>query len=200
MSTASVANAFVASTTIESAKVNENFQDLVAFLNTSVVQSDGSTPMSGALTLPGVPTSALHAATKSYVDLLAPPSAYSTYIPALAQSGAVAKTVNYAKYQTRGKNTHGNVKVSITGSGVGGAPVAMNLPVNTAAGLVALVPIGSWWHFDASAGLRYAGTLVTFTGGPDMQTWMFAHGSTSAYDTALANGDILGFFFDYESA
>lgn len=68
MATASVTNTFTNATTAEAADVNQNFSDLVSFINTNAIQKDGSTSMTAALTLSGDPTSANHAARKSYVD------------------------------------------------------------------------------------------------------------------------------------
>lgn len=63
MATASVTTDFVNGTIIESAEVDQNFTDLVTFLNVSVVHVDGSKAMTGLLTLhsSGVkfPTSAI---------------------------------------------------------------------------------------------------------------------------------------------
>lgn len=53
MATASVTNTFVSATTISSSAANTNFQDLVDFLNDSVVHRDGSKSMSGNLNLGG---------------------------------------------------------------------------------------------------------------------------------------------------
>lgn len=53
MATASVTNTFVVSTTIDEGDVNTNFNDLVTFLNGSVVHRDGSKTMTGDLDLNG---------------------------------------------------------------------------------------------------------------------------------------------------
>lgn len=69
MATSSVSYTFAAGETIASAKLNQNNTDLVNFLNNQVVHKDGSTTMTGALTLPASdPVSANQAARKSYVD------------------------------------------------------------------------------------------------------------------------------------
>lgn len=67
MATAAVTNTFVASTTASASEVNTNFTDLVDFLNTEVIQVDGSRSMDNPLTVV-TPTDTLHAATKGYVD------------------------------------------------------------------------------------------------------------------------------------
>lgn len=71
MATAAVTYSFVDSTPAEAAEVNEDFQDLVDFLNGSVVHKDGSVTMTGALVLPASdPVSDNQAARKAYVDLV----------------------------------------------------------------------------------------------------------------------------------
>lgn len=49
MATASVTNTLVTATTIVVSKLNTNFQDLVTFLNNSVLHRDGTKAMTGAL-------------------------------------------------------------------------------------------------------------------------------------------------------
>lgn len=69
MATASKTYTFVAGTTAEASKVNQNFDDLVGFLNNSVVHADGSVAFSGIPSLPGTnPTADNQAARKAYVD------------------------------------------------------------------------------------------------------------------------------------
>lgn len=69
MATSSVSYSFVNGTTADASQVNQNFTDVVNFLNNSVVHKDGSVTMTGALTLPASdPTSANQATRKSYVD------------------------------------------------------------------------------------------------------------------------------------
>lgn len=69
MATSSVSYSFVNGTTGDGTQVNQNFTDLVNFLNNQVVHKDGSTTMTGALTLPASdPVSANQAARKAYVD------------------------------------------------------------------------------------------------------------------------------------
>jgi hypothetical protein len=69
MATANVSYTFVNGATGDGTQVNQNFTDLVNFLNNSVVHKDGSTTMTGALTLPASdPVSENQATRKSYVD------------------------------------------------------------------------------------------------------------------------------------
>jgi hypothetical protein len=69
MATFSKRFTFSPDTTISSAEVNTNFDELVAFLNGQVVHRDGSTSLTALLLGPAQdPTHANHLARKAYVD------------------------------------------------------------------------------------------------------------------------------------
>lgn len=75
MATAAVTNTFADATPIEAADFNQNFSDLVSFLNASVIQVDGSVAATGDIPLGGnkitglgTPVADTDAATKLYVD------------------------------------------------------------------------------------------------------------------------------------
>lgn len=69
MATASTTYTFSGGTPAVAAQVNQNFTDLVNFLNTAVVHVDGSKTMSGLLNLSSTdPASANQATRKSYCD------------------------------------------------------------------------------------------------------------------------------------
>lgn len=72
MSTASVTNTFVDATTAEAAEVNENFDDLVSYINTNCIVKDGSLALTGLLSGPDPtvtpPTANAHLTPKLYVD------------------------------------------------------------------------------------------------------------------------------------
>ena len=69
MATASVTNTFVAATTAQSAQVNQNYTDVVSFLNNSTAHVDGSKAFTGIPTLPATdPTTDNQATRKIYVD------------------------------------------------------------------------------------------------------------------------------------
>lgn len=61
---------FVNGTASNADQVDAEFDQIISFLTNSVVHRDGTTAMTGALTLPGDPTLNLQAATKQYVDLM----------------------------------------------------------------------------------------------------------------------------------
>jgi hypothetical protein len=59
---------FTAGTPALAAEVNSNFDDTQSFIETNLIQKDGSLAMTSELTLSGSPTTGLSAATKTYVD------------------------------------------------------------------------------------------------------------------------------------
>ena len=69
MAIAAVTYSFTTATTAVAAQVNQDFTDVVTFLNSNVVHVDGSKTMTGQLALLAAdPTTANQAARKSYVD------------------------------------------------------------------------------------------------------------------------------------
>lgn len=69
MATAAITYTFVAGTTIESAEANTNFNDLVSFLNTSVMHRDASSAFTAVPAGPATdPTTANQLTRKAYVD------------------------------------------------------------------------------------------------------------------------------------
>lgn len=89
MATASVTHALSNGITADGTQLATNFTDLVNFCNQQVVHKDGSVSMTGLLTLHAAdPSTANHAARKSYVDATAqaslPPGAMTPWIGASA--------------------------------------------------------------------------------------------------------------------
>lgn len=129
-------------------------------------------------------------------------AAWTSYTPTLTQSGAVTKTVNYAKYLQMGKTVFCNVMLTITGAGSANNVVLVGLPVT--ASTSSAVVIGSGFLYDQSVGglwthaVRLASTTtVEFlaTGGGSQQ------GLTGAlFAVALANLDQVEFSIVYEAA
>lgn len=89
MATAEITYVFSNGTSADAGQVDQNFADLVAFLNTEVLQIDGSVAMVGALTLPGAPTNVNHAVTKAYSDDGPPALQLATVAPADEASAVV---------------------------------------------------------------------------------------------------------------
>lgn len=69
MATAAVTNSFVANTLAESAEVNQNFTDLVNFINTNAIQKDASLAFTSIPSGPASdPTSDNQLSRKAYID------------------------------------------------------------------------------------------------------------------------------------
>lgn len=97
MSTAHVTNNVQNGTLADANAIMTNYNDILAFLNTLVVHEDGSIPMTGALTLQGNVTSALHAV--PYQQHEDGPSALSMTVLQLATaSGSTAAANAYSTY------------------------------------------------------------------------------------------------------
>lgn len=129
--------------------------------------------------------------------------AWTSYTPALVQSSAVGKTVNYAKYVKRGRVVSVNVLLTCTGAGVAANNIVVSLPVTPDASYAAGVPMGSFIVRDASTGFSYPGIAVCSASGTDVvgigyaqQNFLGQAGMTNA----LASGDTVGFSLTYESA
>lgn len=69
MATLTIPNTFVNATTAQAAEANANFSAIKSFIDTHMIQADGSRAMTAQLTGDGTdPTSADHLARKAYVD------------------------------------------------------------------------------------------------------------------------------------
>ena len=71
MATASLTHTYIAGTLAKASEVNQNFTDLLGFLNTEVIQRDASVAFTAVPSGPGTdPTAANQLARKDYVDKL----------------------------------------------------------------------------------------------------------------------------------
>lgn len=127
--------------------------------------------------------------------------AWTSYTPTLTQSGAVTKTVTYAKYVLAGKWVTVQIKLAVTGSGTASNAIVIGLPV---AGTGAGLPVGSGWVFDSSASALYKG-VANLVGTTSLQLYYAADTSQSSLGAtgmtaALASGDEVTAFAVYESA
>lgn len=68
MTTLNIPNTLTNGSTADASAVQQNFDTIETFVNTDLVNRDGSISMTGELLLPSAPTSTLAAATKGYVD------------------------------------------------------------------------------------------------------------------------------------
>lgn len=127
---------------------------------------------------------------------------WTAYTPTLTQSGAVTKTVTYAKYVKVGRTVSGVINLTATGAGTANNAVLIGVPATAAAADFQVV--GSGLIYDDSVVTYYHGLTVlnattTFAihptgGGPLM-------GQTGAnFPNALASGDVIRFCFTYEAA
>lgn len=129
MGTASVTyDNFVNGTASDADQVDQNFADLVAFLNGEVVHLDGTKTMTGILTLPASPpTGDNHATRKKYVDDLVaqgPAAQTLSYHPSTSfASDTVSATGSIEEWGSGGSNVitiaNPNRKVSIYATLIG---------------------------------------------------------------------------------
>ena len=126
-------------------------------------------------------------------------AAWESYTPTLTQSGAVTKTVTYAKYTQINKLCICNVRLEVTGAGTTNNAITITLPLTCSSS--ANVRVGTGTFYDGSTAITYNGALqltsaTTVAILPDV-TNNFA-GITP--NVALANGDNLSFCLSYEVA
>jgi len=126
-----------------------------------------------------------------------PSYTYTAFTPTLTQNGAVAKTVNLARYVQMGKFTHCEVQMTVTGTGNANQPVVVGTPAANAQN-GAFYGVAS--IFDTSASLMYKALLYSDgTMYPTENTTNGTLGSTS-FTAALAAGDVIRYFMVYEAA
>jgi len=126
-------------------------------------------------------------------------AAWTSYTPTLTQTGAVTKTVDYAKYVQVGKTVVGSVSLTVTGAGTTNTDVLVGVPVTAAVG--SGVVIGMAQVFDDSAGASYLGVcrLASTTTLDMMRDGATAPiGQTPNF--ALASPDLIRLSFHYEAA
>lgn len=131
-----------------------------------------------------------------------PMDGWESYTPTLTQSGAVTKTVTYAKYVRVGRTVFGQVSLTVTGTGTGGNAVLVGLPVTAAtSGLI----VGTGYVFDSSANLLYP-ALASQQATTVLQMFATTAGAATAilgvasFTAALASGDLVVLSFHYEAA
>lgn len=119
----------------------------------------------------------------------------TVWTPTLTQSGAVTKTVTYARANTVGGWCKGYCRLDVTGSGTGNNAITVTTPTTAiTTGLV----VGSFLINDADASTGdCVGVVRLLTTG----TFDFAiAGAASVGVTpnfALASGDVIQFHFDF---
>jgi len=204
MATPSVTYSFAASTLIESAKVNQNFTDLVNFLTNSVLHVDGSKDLTALLAQDaavGDPSSDDQLTRKKYVDdktwaNAAMAFTFSNWTPTMSQNGSVTLTNTRSRYLQLGKLVIASFNLAITSNGSDGTDLTVGgLPV--AAASTGFIYGNAFWR-DADAG---ANALQLFPIAATTSTINFHEdGGNGVFDTGVENGDFLDGFLVYESA
>lgn len=126
---ASKTNTFVPGTDIEAAKVNQNFDDLVGYMNSSLMTKDGGTAFTGIPSGPATyPTTANQLTRKQYVDGVLGFSSGTTPLYTIAATVKSAFAAVTASLATVTANVVQRLKFVGAGGGVSaGAPaVASN--------------------------------------------------------------------------
>jgi hypothetical protein len=130
---------------------------------------------------------------------------WTSYTPTLTQSGAVTKTVTYAKYEKVGRMVSVNVRLDVTGTGTANNGITITVPFTAATG-------GLWTGagviYDFSASTIYPCIATLFTTGTFAlsdatagHTVNVYQGQTgSAFSAALAASDAISFGMTYEAA
>lgn len=138
-----------------------------------------------------------------YDNVLVDLGAWTSWTPTLTQSGAVTKTVTYAKYLKLGRTVLGQVALVAAGAGTANNAITVSMPFTAVNG--SNMPAGAGYVFDSSAGTLYPAVLLNST----TAVWSFlpssAAGSTvlgasgAPMSAALASGDTIQFSFHYEA-
>lgn len=156
MATASVTYTFTNGTNADAIQVNQNFTDILNFINASVVQTDGSTALaSNAVTTAKIADSAVTSAKIAA-------EAWTSWTPTVRQSSSdLTNNLNYSSYYQIGKTVIANFRVQASsGSAVAGA-IDITLPVPGKANM-RIVGAGYLYINDASNNYYY--NTVTWYG------------------------------------
>lgn len=129
---------------------------------------------------------------------------WTSYTPTLVQSGAVTKTVTYAKYIQIGKLVIVAVNLAVTGPGTASNAVVIGLPVNAASTSIARAA-GTGSIYDSSVGLVYGGVADFYGTNNTIRLWPTSADSgdvlgAAAFTAALASGDAVTLNVMYEAA
>ena len=123
---------------------------------------------------------------------------WTSFTPTLTQSGAVTKTVTYAKYTQINKLCICNVRLEVTGAGTTNNAITIGLPLTCSTSANVRIGIGTF--YDGSTTITYNGAVqVTST-----TTAAILPDATNNFagitpNVALANGDNLSFSIMYET-
>lgn len=128
--------------------------------------------------------------------------AWTTWTPAVTQSGSVTVTNTRSRYARYGRTIHFVCSLSVTGAGTSLNAITVTLPVTAASGGNVC---GEGFIFDSSAGINYVGmaylfstTLMTLV--PAASTSGSLELGAQTFTAALASGDIINVRGTYEAA
>lgn len=138
---------------------------------------------------------------KTYIlDNLRSIAEWTSYTPTLVQSGAVTKTVTYAKYRSFGGVVEVLVYLTVTGAGSAGNAIAVGLPVTGAASTRMILGSGLISHTGTANYPVLVENLSTTT----VDFWRSDQPPTARVGAdpsfALANTDFITFQAVYEAA
>lgn len=123
MTAANIPNTIVNLTPADAVPVQQNFAYVETFLNSEVINRDGSVAMTGPLSLPEAPTQTLQAATKGYVDAFFPVGIMFLY------PGDVAPAGDWMLCQGQAMSTSSFPALfAVLGYRYGGSGASFNLP------------------------------------------------------------------------
>jgi hypothetical protein len=184
---------------------NANITDLrpIAYLHSGVAVCTSSTrpasPYEGMYAFETDTDKTIVYNGSSWVELV-PAGAWTAYTPTITQSGAVAKTVQYAAYSRAGRTISVNFYMTMTGTGLAGNAVTVSLPVTASSAGFGVH--GAGVIFDASGPTVYGGTWVgTSTSVVAFQgDWATSNTWGVQPSIALAANDILRGNIVYEAA
>jgi hypothetical protein len=124
--------------------------------------------------------------------------AWTSWVPVLTQSAAVAKTITYAKYTINGKTCSGNFLLVATAIGLAANIIGISPPIAPA--LATFYCVGAGTYIQVT-NLRHAGGLMASAGSLYIQTSAGTNNVLGASPSiAIAIGDIISGSFSYEIA
>lgn len=129
------------------------------------------------------------------------PNAWTDYTPTLTQSGAVTKTVTYARYTKVGRLVHVTVLMTATAAGTANNAIKVSLPFTAATN--SALRAGMFSVRNASGPNNFVGACQFFSTttvvGITNNNSEFLGAASSAFSSALASGDIVSIDLTYEA-
>jgi hypothetical protein len=125
-------------------------------------------------------------------------AAWESYTPTWTQSGAITKTVTYAKYTRINKLVIASVSMVATGAGTGNNAIIVGLPLSAAQ--TTNLPIGSGFIYDASTNTIYNGTVQAISATTAQMYYQTGNAIGVSPNFAIASSDQIQIFVMYEAA